>query len=73
MSKRYRRQKLRFLDPVLISIAEFARVSGLGYSFVRRLVAAGEIPTRVIGARRWILRAEAMEWLRKQVDPRLTA
>jgi len=62
-----RRQKLRFVDPVLVSLPEFARMSGLGYSSVRQLVADGELPVRVIGARQWIIRAEAIAWLHKQV------
>jgi hypothetical protein len=73
MARKVRRQKLRFIDPVLISIPEFARGSGLGTSVVRQLVADGELPTRVIRARRWILRAEAVEWLRKQTEPRSAA
>jgi len=65
-----RRQKLRFIDPVLVSVPEFARLSGLGYSFTRQLVADGEIPSRVVGSRRWILREEAVTWLRKQIEPK---
>ena len=65
-------RKLRFIDPVLVSIPEFARMSGLGTSTVRELVAAGELPVRVIGSRCWIIRDEAVAWLRKQIEP-LTA
>ena len=60
-------RKLRFIDPVLISIPEFARMSGLGASVVRTLVAEGALPTRVILTRRWILREEAIAWLRQQI------
>jgi excisionase family DNA binding protein len=74
-AKRYRprRQKLRFLDPVLVSIPEFARMSGLGQSMVRRLIAAGELPSRRIGSRLWIIREEAVAWLHQQIAPRKTA
>jgi predicted DNA-binding transcriptional regulator AlpA len=65
-----RREKLRYLDPVLVSIPEFARMSGLGDSFVRRLVKDDELPARVIGSRKWIIRAEAVEWLHPQIKPR---
>ena len=68
-----RRQKLRFIDPVLISVPEFTRMSGLGYSLTRQLVADGELPSRVIGARTWIIRDEAVQWLRKQIEPRPAA
>jgi hypothetical protein len=64
---RIRRQKLRFFEPILVSIPEFSRMSGLGYCFVRQLVADGVLPVRVIGKRTWILRQEGVEWLRKQV------
>ena len=67
MPRKIRRQKLRFIDPILVSIPEFARLSGLGYCFVRQLVADGVLPVRVIGTRQWIIRDEAVEWLRKQV------
>jgi hypothetical protein len=68
MARKVRRQKLRFFEPILISVPEFARLSGLGYSMARQLVADGVLPTRVIGARTWILREEAIAWLQKQVD-----
>jgi hypothetical protein len=67
MARKIRRQKLRFIDPILVSLPEFARMSGLGYSSVRQLVAEGELPVRVIGTRQWIIREEAVAWLRKQV------
>jgi hypothetical protein len=69
-AKRYRprRQKLRFLDPVLVSIPEFARISGLGQSMTRRLIAEGELPSRRIAPRLWILREEAVAWLRQQIE-----
>jgi hypothetical protein len=66
MARKIRRQKFRFIDPILVSIPEFARMSGLGYSVVRQLVADGDLPTRVIRARRWIIRDEAVAWLRRQ-------
>lgn len=68
-ARRKRRQKLRFIDPVLVSTPEFARMSGLGYSYTRRLVADGVLPVRVIGSRKWIIRDEAVAWLRKQIEP----
>jgi hypothetical protein len=68
-----RRQKLRFIDPVLISIPEFARMSGLGYSLSRQLVFDGELPSRRIGTRDWIIREDAVAWLRKQTEPRPAA
>jgi hypothetical protein len=71
--RKIRRQKLRFIDPVLVSIPEFARMSGLGNSLTRQLVADGELPTRVIRSRRWIVRDAAVAWLRAQVEPRPAA
>jgi hypothetical protein len=71
--RRERRQKLRFIDPLLVSIPEFARLSGLGSSFTRRLVDDGELPVRVIRGRRWIIRDEGVAWLRAQVEPRPAA
>jgi len=73
MARKIRRRKLRFIDPVLVSIPEFARMSGLGYSVVRQLVADGELPTRVIRTRKWIIRDKAVEWLRAQTEPRSAA
>ena len=73
MARKPRRQKFRFIDPVLISVPELARMSGLGYSFVRQLVADGVLPVRVIGTRTWIIREEAVAWLRQQVEPRPAA
>jgi hypothetical protein len=73
MARKVRRQKLRFIDPVLVSVPEFTRMSGLGYSVVRQLVADGELPTRVIRARRRIIRDKAVEWLREQTEPRSAA
>ena len=71
--RKVRRQKLRFIDPVLISIPEFARMSGLGYSLSRQLVFDGVLASRVIGTRHWILREEAVAWLRNQTEPRKPA
>jgi excisionase family DNA binding protein len=71
--RKVRRQKLRFIDPVLISVAEFARLSGLGYSLIRQLVADGELPSRVIGTRTWIIREAGVAWLRQQIEPRTPA
>ena len=62
------RQKLRFVDPLLCSAVEFSRMSGLSAGLIRQLVASGELPSRMIRDRRWILRAEAIEWLTKQVE-----
>jgi hypothetical protein len=73
MTRKVRRQKLRFIDPVLVSIPEFSRMSGLGYSVVRQLVADGDLSVRVIGTRRWIIRDEAVAWLRQQIEPRPAA
>ena len=73
MPRKVRRQKLRFIDPILVSVPEFARMSGLGDSVVRQLVADGELPTRVIRTRRWIVREEAVAWLRQQIEPRPAA
>jgi hypothetical protein len=61
--------KLRFIDPVLISMPEFARLSGLGHNLVRELAADGVLPVRIIKGRRWIVRDAAIEWLRTQVEP----
>jgi hypothetical protein len=33
MPRRFRRQKIRYVDPLLVSIPEFARISGFGDSF----------------------------------------
>jgi hypothetical protein len=71
--RKVRRQKLRFIDPVLISVPEFARMSGLGYSLTRQLVFDGELASRVIGSRHWIIRDEAVAWLRQQTEPRPAA
>ena len=73
MPKKVRRQKLRFIDPLLISIPEFARMSGLGESMVRQLIGEGELPVRMIRGRRWIIRDEAVMWLRQQIEPRPAA
>jgi hypothetical protein len=72
-TRKIRRRKLRFIDPILISIPEFSRISGLGYCFARQLVMDGEVPSRLIGTRRWVLRDEAVAWLRKQIEPRPAA
>ena len=58
----------KFTEPILISIPEFARLSGLSYSVVRQLVAQGELPLRVIRSRQWIIRAKAIEWLHKEMQ-----
>ena len=68
-----KRQKLRFIDPLLVSIPEFARMSGLGVNLIRQLVADGVLPVRMIGNRVWIIRDEAVAWLRNQVEPRPAA
>jgi excisionase family DNA binding protein len=73
MAKKPRRQKLRFIDPLLVSIPEFARMSGLGASKVRELVEDGTLPHRMIGSRAWIIRAEAVRWLCELVEPRPAA
>ena len=73
MAGKIRRQKLRFIEPVLVSIPEFARMSGLGNSLTRTLVADGELPVRVIRGRKWIIRDVAVEWLRAQIEPRPAA
>lgn len=62
------RQKLRFMDPVLASAAEFARISGLGYTLIRQLMHDGSLPSCRIGKRLWILREPAIEWLSRQVE-----
>jgi hypothetical protein len=76
------KEKMRFVNPLLCSAVEFARMSGLSAGLIRRMIGSGELPSRLIGTRRWILRAEAVEWLRNQtlesetaslnVDNRLT-
>jgi hypothetical protein len=68
-----RREKLRFLDPILISLPEFSRLSGLGQTLVRRLLNDGTLPHTVIGKRIWIIRDDAISWLRRQVEPRPAA
>jgi hypothetical protein len=73
MPRKVRRQKLRFIDPLLVSIPEFSRMSGLGESMVRQLIRDGELPTHGIRGRRWIIRDLAVEWLRKQIEPRPAA
>lgn len=65
--RKARRQKLRFIDPVLVSIPEFARMSGLGQSLTRQLVDDGVLASKEIGTRRWIIRDQAVAWLRDQV------
>jgi excisionase family DNA binding protein len=67
MARRKIRMKLRFNNPVLVSIPQFARLSGLGESMIRQLLAEGELPVRKIGNRCWIIRDAAEAWLRKQV------
>jgi predicted DNA-binding transcriptional regulator AlpA len=69
MPRKPRREKLRFIDPVLVSLPEFTRMSGLGRSVVRQLVEEGDLPVRTILKRRWIIRDAAIEWLRRQVEP----
>ena len=73
IAKKSRRQKLRFIDPLLVSIPEFARISGLGASKVRELVEDGTLPHRMIGTRAWIIRQPAVAWLCEQVEPRSVA
>ena len=68
MPRKPRRQKLRFIDPILVSIPEYSRMSGLGPSAVRNLVADGQLPVRIINQRQWIIRDEAIAWLRQQVE-----
>jgi predicted site-specific integrase-resolvase len=60
--------KLRFLDPMLVSVPEFARLSGLGYSVTRQLVKDGHLPVTTINNRRWIIREQAIEWIRRQTE-----
>jgi hypothetical protein len=67
------RQKLRFIDPLLVSIPEFCRMSGLGQTLVRRLLDDGTLPHTVIGTRAWIIRGDAVTWLRRQAEPRPAA
>jgi hypothetical protein len=62
-----RRIKNRLPAPLLVSCPEFARLSGLGEKLVRRMVSRRELPTSLIGARRWIIRDKAVAQLRKQV------
>ena len=64
---------MRFVDPLLCSAVEFSRMSGLSAGLIRQLVASAELPSRMIRDRRWILRAEAIEWLRRQVGEPPTA
>jgi hypothetical protein len=71
--KNRQNQKFRGADPVLISAIRFSRESGLGVSLVTELLAAGELPFRLIRERRWILRSEALAALRKQTKPRPAA
>jgi hypothetical protein len=73
MAKKLRRQKLRFISPLLVSIPEFARMSGLGTTKVRDLVEDGTLPHRMIGTRAWIIRQAAVSWLCEQVEPRTVA
>jgi hypothetical protein len=73
MAKKPRRRKLRFIDPLLVSIPEFGRISGLGPTKVRELVADGTLPHRVIGNRAWILRAQAVAWLCEMIERRPAA
>jgi hypothetical protein len=73
MAKKPRRQKLRFIDPLLVSVPEFARMSGLGQSLIRQLVDDGTLPHRMIGTRAWIIRQPAVAWLCEQVEPRPAA
>lgn len=69
-----KRRKLRFIiDPVLISIPEFSRISGLGLSLTRELVEDGTLPSRTIKKRIWIVREPAVAWLRNQAEPRPAA
>jgi hypothetical protein len=67
--------KKRFPNPILVSIPEFVRRSGLGHTLTRQLIEGGDgaLPVRVIGTRRWIIREEAEAWLRKQAKPRTAA
>jgi len=61
--RRPRRRKIRPVDAVLISIPAFSLESGLGASYVRKLIADGELPFRVIRGRKWIIRERALAWL----------
>jgi hypothetical protein len=72
-TRRPRRRKFRSIAPVLVSAPEFSRLSGLGYSLVRQLVADGVLPVRMVGSRVWIIREPAVAWLCKQVEPRPAA
>ena len=55
------------IDQYVHRAESFARLSGLGYSLTRQLVADGTLPSRVIGTRRWIIREPAVVWLQEQV------
>lgn len=57
------RVKTRTTDSILISAPEFARISGLGYSYTRKLLNSGQIPVREIEGRKWIIRKSAIKWL----------
>jgi hypothetical protein len=66
MRRKEPKGKRRSDDALLCSANQFARVTGLSAGLIRRMIATGEMPSRLIGTRRWVLRPEAMEWLRNQ-------
>jgi hypothetical protein len=68
-----KRKKLRVPEPLLESIPQFARRSGLGQSLTRHLIFTRELPSCTINGRRWIPVEEALAALRSKVEPRPAA
>lgn len=62
------RRKGRAPDSLLVSIPEFSRIAGLGESFTRRLTHNRTLPACVLAGRFWILRDQAIDWLRSQPE-----
>lgn len=51
----------RLMDPITISIAEGARISGLSTRTLHRLAKAGDLESRKVGQRRLILRSSLLK------------
>lgn len=49
-------------EPLLIGVREAAQILGIGRDSTYRLVREGEIPSILIGRRRYIPRAELRRW-----------
>ncbi len=61
------------MQQVLLTIPEFAKVTGLSYKLATHLVIAGEIPSLQVGKRRRVPQRCVNEWLESARATRIEA